>query len=67
MSAPLSYDTIISERRQLLQSNVTPETSLVGYIYPHMPLELFFAHHLTPTLLWADPKTSGAYEDSLQT
>ncbi len=67
MSAPLSYDTIVSERRQLLQTIMTPESSLVGYIYPHTPLELFFAHHLTPTLLWADPQTSGAYEDSLQT
>ncbi len=67
MNTPLSYDTIVSERRHLLQTIVTPESSLVGYIYPHTPLELFFAHHLTPTLLWVNPQTSGAYEDSLQT
>lgn len=67
MSVPLSYDAVVTERHQLLQTISTPESSLVGYIYPHAPMELFFAHHLTPTLLWADPKTSGAYEASLQT
>jgi benzoyl-CoA reductase/2-hydroxyglutaryl-CoA dehydratase subunit BcrC/BadD/HgdB len=67
MSAPLSYDTLLAERQQLLQSITTTTNSLVGYIYPHAPIELFLAHNLTPTLLWADPKIPGAYEASLQT
>jgi benzoyl-CoA reductase/2-hydroxyglutaryl-CoA dehydratase subunit BcrC/BadD/HgdB len=67
MSTPQSYDQLVASRLQLLQPLVTSDSALVGYIYPHAPLELFLAHQLTPILLWADPQVTGAYEASLQT
>ncbi|MFW9832026.1 MAG: 2-hydroxyacyl-CoA dehydratase, partial [Candidatus Thorarchaeota archaeon] len=67
MSALPSYDALVNERQQLLQPLIIADTSLIGYIYPHAPLELFLAHQLIPTLLWANPNVSGAYESSLQT
>ncbi|MDO8055572.1 MAG: 2-hydroxyacyl-CoA dehydratase family protein [Candidatus Hermodarchaeota archaeon] len=67
MSTPLNYDQLVASRRQLLQSLVASDYSLIGYIYPHAPLELFLAHQLIPVLLWADPQVTGAYEASLQT
>lgn len=67
MSDTLSYDTLVAERHQYLQPLITAENHIIGYIYPHAPLELFFAHQLIPTLLWAEPKIPGAYEASLQT
>ncbi|MFX0167897.1 MAG: 2-hydroxyacyl-CoA dehydratase [Candidatus Hodarchaeota archaeon] len=67
MSTTLSFDQLVSSRLQLLHSLVNNNRSLVGYIYPHAPLELFFAHELIPILLWADPEVTGAYEASLQT
>lgn len=67
MSTPLSYDALVATRHQILQDQISPEHTLVGYIYPHAPLELFIAHDLTPTLLWAEPKVPGSYEASLQT
>ncbi len=67
MSASLSYDTLVAERHQYLQPLIAAENPIIGYIYPHAPLELFFAHQLIPTLLWAEPKVPGAYEASLQT
>ncbi|MFW9986770.1 MAG: hypothetical protein ACFFDJ_09420, partial [Candidatus Odinarchaeota archaeon] len=67
MSDTLSYDTLVAERHQYLQPLIAAEDHIIGYIYPHTPLELFFAHQLIPTLLWAEPKIPGAYEASLQT
>lgn len=67
MSTPISYDALLAERTQIIQEQVTAKRALLGYIYPHTPLELFLAHDLTPTLLFAEPRISGAYEASLQT
>jgi benzoyl-CoA reductase/2-hydroxyglutaryl-CoA dehydratase subunit BcrC/BadD/HgdB len=67
MTATPSYDSLIAARRQIVQDFITTEHPLIGYIYPHAPLELFLAHNLTPTLLWAEPKIPSAYEASLQT
>ena len=67
MSASLSYDSLIAARHQSVQDLISSDHALIGYIYPHAPLELFLAHDLTPTLLWAEPKIPGAYEASLQT
>ena len=39
----------------------------MGYVYPHIPLELFLAHEITPSLLFADPTVRGGFEGSLQT
>jgi benzoyl-CoA reductase/2-hydroxyglutaryl-CoA dehydratase subunit BcrC/BadD/HgdB len=40
---------------------------VLGYIYPHAPLELILAHGLTPSLVRALPGMPGGFEESLQT
>ena len=40
---------------------------VVGYIHPHVPLELFFAHGLTPSLVRSLPEVKSGFEESLQT
>ncbi len=40
---------------------------IIGYIYPHVPLELFMAHGFTPSLIRALPGTASGFEESLQT
>lgn len=40
---------------------------LIGYIYPHTPLELFMAHGLTPSLVRTLPHVQSGFEASLQT
>lgn len=67
MSAPQSYEALVSERHQVLRTLNQKELPLIGYIYPHTPIELFLAHELLPTLLWADPTITSAYEASIQT
>lgn len=67
MSTQFSYDSLITERHQIIQDLIASNRTLIGYIYPHIPLELFLAHNLTPTLLWAEPTVPSAYEASLQT
>jgi benzoyl-CoA reductase/2-hydroxyglutaryl-CoA dehydratase subunit BcrC/BadD/HgdB len=67
MSTSITYDSRITARHQAIQDLISAKLDLIGYIYPHAPLELFLAHNLTPTLLWADPQIPGAYESSLQT
>ncbi|TFF95536.1 2-hydroxyacyl-CoA dehydratase [Candidatus Thorarchaeota archaeon] len=51
------------ELRQLIEAG----EELVGYIYPHTPLELVLAHGLTPSLIRAVPGVPSGYEASLQT
>ncbi len=41
--------------------------TVVGYVYPHAPLELLLAHGITPSLIWADRKVQSGFEASLQT
>jgi benzoyl-CoA reductase/2-hydroxyglutaryl-CoA dehydratase subunit BcrC/BadD/HgdB len=40
---------------------------VLGYIYPHAPLELILAHGLTPSLVRTLPGVPGGFEESLQT
>ncbi len=40
---------------------------VIGYIYPHTPLELILAHGMVPSLLRAVPGVPSGYEASLQT
>jgi benzoyl-CoA reductase/2-hydroxyglutaryl-CoA dehydratase subunit BcrC/BadD/HgdB len=51
------------ELRQLIEAG----GEVIGYIYPHTPLELILAHGLTPSLLRAVPGVPSGYETSLQT
>ncbi len=58
---------VIEQSNQLLQALVDEGEKVIGYIYPHMPLEIFRAHGLTPSLVRTNPTVVGAYEASLQT
>lgn len=50
-----------------LKELVESGEEIIGYIYPHVPLELFMAHGFTPSLVRALPGTSSGFEESLQT
>jgi benzoyl-CoA reductase/2-hydroxyglutaryl-CoA dehydratase subunit BcrC/BadD/HgdB len=67
MRKQMSYAAIVEQRNQQPKMLAEAGHSLIGYIYPHAPLEIILAHKLTPVLLWAEPQISGAYEASLQT
>jgi benzoyl-CoA reductase/2-hydroxyglutaryl-CoA dehydratase subunit BcrC/BadD/HgdB len=41
--------------------------TILGYVYPHAPLELLLAHGITPSLLRANPSVQSGFEASLQT
>lgn len=40
---------------------------ILGYFYPHTPIELILAHGLTPSLVRVSPTGTAGFEDSLQT
>jgi benzoyl-CoA reductase/2-hydroxyglutaryl-CoA dehydratase subunit BcrC/BadD/HgdB len=40
---------------------------VLGYVYPHAPLELLLAHGITPSLVSTRPSAQGGFEASLQT
>lgn len=50
-----------------LMQLVAAGEELIGYIYPHTPLELFLAHGLTPSLVRTLPQVASGFEASLQT
>ena len=50
-----------------LKELVDSGEEIIGYIYPHVPLELFMAHGFTPSLIRALPGVSSGFEESLQT
>ena len=57
----------MGKSEQRLASLSTGSRKILGYVHPHIPLELFLAHGITPSLLWADPNVQGGFEGSLQT
>ena len=66
-TTPASYEKLFDDDRKELQTLTKTGHSLIGYVFPRAPVELLLAQKLMPTLLRADPKTSGGYEGSLQT
>jgi len=50
-----------------LKELVESGEEIIGYIYPHIPLELFMAHGFTPSLIRALPGKASGFEESLQT
>ncbi len=50
-----------------LKELVESGEEIIGYIYPHAPLELLMAHGFTPSLIRALPGTASGFEESLQT
>ena len=67
MDGASSYVKDVTQRLREVRQASEEGRHLLGYIYPHAPLELLLAQELIPVLLWADPGVPGAFEDSLQT
>jgi len=63
----LSYEGVLEQSNSGLKKLVEAGEEVIGYIYPHTPLELFLAHGLTPSLMRAIPDVSSGFEESLQT
>ncbi|MCK5117836.1 MAG: 2-hydroxyacyl-CoA dehydratase, partial [Candidatus Aegiribacteria sp.] len=63
----MSYGEIIENSEQRLKQLAEQGAAIIGYIYPHMPIELFLAHGLTPSLILTNPTVRGGFESSLQT
>jgi benzoyl-CoA reductase/2-hydroxyglutaryl-CoA dehydratase subunit BcrC/BadD/HgdB len=63
----LSYEDVVKSSGQRLAGLSSGGRVILGYVYPHIPLELFLAHGITPSLLWADLNVRGGFEGSIQT
>ncbi|MBY8997423.1 MAG: 2-hydroxyacyl-CoA dehydratase [Candidatus Thorarchaeota archaeon] len=63
----MNYEGVIEQSSVGLKELVESGEEIIGYIYPHVPLELFMAHGFTPSLVRALPGTSSGFEESLQT
>ncbi|MGY5856224.1 MAG: 2-hydroxyacyl-CoA dehydratase family protein [Candidatus Thorarchaeota archaeon] len=63
----MNYEGVIEQSSAGLKVLVESGEAIIGYIYPHVPLELFMAHGFTPSLVRALPGTSSGFEESLQT
>ncbi|MHA2083067.1 MAG: 2-hydroxyacyl-CoA dehydratase [Candidatus Thorarchaeota archaeon] len=63
----LSYNQVFEISGQRLRELVDNDHVLIGYLYPHAPIEMLIAHRLTPSLIWAKPGVTGGFESSLQT
>ena len=63
----LSYEGVLEQSAANLRQLLKDGEEVIGYIYPHTPLELILAHGLTPSLLRALPGVPGGFEESLQT
>jgi benzoyl-CoA reductase/2-hydroxyglutaryl-CoA dehydratase subunit BcrC/BadD/HgdB len=63
----LTSGEVSEQSERLLKQLSESGQRLIGYFYPHVPLELLMAHDFLPVLVWADSTVAGAYEGSLQT
>lgn len=63
----MSDEGVLEQSGTDLRELVKAGEEIIGYIYPHTPLELLLAHGLTPSLLRAIPGISSGFEESLQT
>ena len=63
----MSYSRVIEQSDQMIRELVDAGERVLGYVYPHLPLEIIMAHGLTPSLVRTSPAVIGSYEDSLQT
>ncbi len=63
----MSNEGVIEQSNVGLRELVKAGEEVIGYIYPHVPLELFIAHGLTPSLLRSLPEVTSGFEESLQT
>lgn len=63
----MSYEGVQEKSSSGLKNLVEAGEEIIGYIYPHTPLELILAHGLTPSLMRASPGVASGFEESLQT
>jgi len=63
----LSYGEVFDVFEQKLVELSANGRTVLGYIYPHTPLELPLGLGMTPSLLWARPNAQSGFEASLQT
>ncbi len=63
----MNYEGVIEQSSVGLKELVESGEEIIGYIYPHAPLELLMAHGFTPSLIRALPGTASGFEESLQT
>ncbi|MFW9833565.1 MAG: 2-hydroxyacyl-CoA dehydratase [Candidatus Thorarchaeota archaeon] len=63
----MNYEGVIEQSSVGLTELMKSGEEIFGYIYPHVPLELFMAHGLIPSLIRALPGKAGGFEESLQT
>lgn len=63
----MSYEGVLEQSDSGLKKLVETGAEIIGYIYPHTPLELILAHGLTPSLMRAIPDVASGFEESLQT
>jgi len=55
------------QSERILKQLVDKGKPILGYVYPHTPLEIIMAHGVMPALLYANSTVMGSYEASLQT
>lgn len=63
----MSYSEVIESSTERLRDVSERGGIIVGYLYPHTPIELFLAHGITPSLIHVNPSVPSGFEDSLQT
>ncbi|TFG33045.1 2-hydroxyacyl-CoA dehydratase [Candidatus Thorarchaeota archaeon] len=63
----MSYEGVLEQSDSGLRELVEAGEEIIGYIYPHTPLELILAHGFTPSLMRAIPGITSGFEESLQT
>jgi benzoyl-CoA reductase/2-hydroxyglutaryl-CoA dehydratase subunit BcrC/BadD/HgdB len=63
----LRFGEVFGNFEQHLRELSASGGTIIGYVYPHAPLELIFAHGITPSLVWTNPSVQGGFEASLQT
>ena len=63
----LSYGEVFDNLEQRLRELSENGKTILGYVYPHSPLELLLAHGITPSLVSTRPNAQGGFEASLQT
>lgn len=63
----MSYKEVIENSEERLRQLSASGETILGYVYPHTPLELLLAHGISPSLIRANPNVQGGFEASLQT
>ena len=63
----MSYREVIENSEKRLRQLWASGETILGYVYPHAPLELLVAHGITPSLVSTTQKAQGGFEGSLQT